>query len=51
MGVDYVFDKNIMGTLKYFFGKEIQDEYETTDQGDPPQSSAYTIFGELNFFF
>ena len=50
MGVDYVFAKNVMGTLKYFFGKETQDEYEN-DPGDPPQSSAYTLFGELNFFF
>ena len=50
MGVDYVFAKNVMGTLKYFFGKETQDEYDP-DPGDPPQSSAYTLFGELNFFF
>ena len=50
LGVDYVFAKNVMGTLKYFFGKETQDEYDP-DPGDPPQSSAYTIFGELNFFF
>ncbi len=48
MGVDYVFDKNVMGTLKYFFGKEEQDDY---DMDDAPQSSAYTFFGELNFFF
>ncbi len=48
MGVDYVFAKNVMGTLKYFFGKEEQDEY---DNNDAPLSSAYTIFGELNFFF
>ena len=48
MGVDYVFEKNIMGTLKYFFGKEEQDDY---DMDDAPQSSAYTFFGELNFFF
>jgi hypothetical protein len=50
IGVDYVFTKNVMGTLKYFFGKEFQDEYDP-DPGDPPQSSAYAIFGELNFFF
>lgn len=49
-GVDYVFAKNVMGTLKYFFGKETQDEYDP-DPGDPLQSSAYTLFGELNFFF
>ena len=48
LGVDYVFDKNVMGTLKYFFGKEFQDEY---DNNDPPLSPVYTLFGELNFFF
>ena len=48
IGVDYVFVKNIMGTLKCFVGKEMQDEY---DNDDPMQSTAYTLFGELNFFF
>lgn len=50
MGVDYVFTKNVMGTLKYFFGKEFQDEFDP-DPGDPPQSSSNTLFTELNFFF
>ena len=48
LGVDYVFAKNVMGTLKYFLGKEMQDEY---DIDDALQSSSYTFFGELNFFF
>ena len=48
LGVDYVFAKNVMGTLKYFVGKEMQDEY---DIDDALQSSSYTFFGELNFFF
>lgn len=48
IGADYVFVKNIMGTLKCFVGKEMQDEY---DSDDPMQSTAYTLFGELNFFF
>ena len=47
-GADYVFAKNIMGTLKCFLGKEKQDEY---DNDDPMQSTARTYFGELNFFF
>ena len=47
-GVDYVFMKNVMGTLKCFLGKETQDEY---DRDDAMQSTARTIFGELNFFF
>ena len=47
LGVDYVFAKNIMGTVKYFFGKNVED-----DIGDEaPQSSAYKLFTELNFFF
>ena len=50
LGIDYVFAKNVMGTFKYFFGKTMQDEYDT-DPDDAMQSSAYTIFGELNFFF
>ena len=50
MGVDYVFTKNVMGTLKYFFGKEFQDENDP-DPGDPPQSTSNMLFGELNFFF
>ena len=48
LGVDYVFAKNVMGTVKYFMGKEMQDEY---DIDDAMQSSAFTFFGELNFFF
>ena len=48
LGVDYVFTKNVMGTFKYFFGKIMQDEY---DIDDVMQASAYTIYGELNFFF
>ncbi len=48
MGVDYVFDKNIMGTVKYFFGKVMSDDYEV---GAAPNESAYCFFGELNFFF
>lgn len=47
-GADYVFEKNIMGTLKCFLGKEFQDE---ADSNDAMLSSAYTIFGELNYFF
>ena len=48
IGADYVFVKNIMGTVKCFLGKEMQDEH---DNDDPMQSTAYTLFGELNFFF
>ena len=47
MGVDYVFAKNLMGTFKYFVGKNVEDDVG----GEAPQSSSYTFFGELNFFF
>ena len=47
MGVDYVFAKNIMGTAKYFFGKEVEDDVG----GEAPMGDVYTFFGELNFFF
>ena len=40
-GVDYVFDKNIMGTVKYFTGKEM----------DESNTKAHRLFTELNFFF
>ena len=40
-GVDYVFDKNIMGTVKYFTGKEM----------DENNTKAHRLFTELNFFF
>lgn len=48
LGIDYVFMKNVMGTVKYFVGKEMQDEY---DIDDPMQSSAYSLFAELKCFF
>ena len=48
LGVDYVFAKNLMGTVKYFFGKTMSDDYEADAS---PNESAYTFFGELNFFF
>ena len=50
LGVDYVFAKNIMGTVKYFFGKEMQDEYEPAGE-DQMLKSARVFFTELNFFF
>ncbi|SHE30738.1 S-layer homology domain-containing protein [Schwartzia succinivorans] len=40
-GVDYVFDKNIQGTVKYFTGKEM----------DENNTKAHRLFTELNFFF
>ena len=40
-GVDYVFDKNIQGTVKYFTGKEMTDA----------DTKAHRLFTELNFFF
>lgn len=50
LGVDYVFAKNVMGTVKYFFGKEMQDEYELNGE-DQMLKSARVFFAELNFFF
>ncbi len=47
MGVDYVFAKNVMGTVKYFFGKEVEDDIG----GEAPLGDVYTFFTELNFFF
>ncbi|MBE6095913.1 MAG: S-layer protein [Schwartzia succinivorans] len=49
VGVDYVFAKNIMGTVKYFFGKKLDDE--ASAEGEPSQTSHYRLFTELNFFF
>ena len=49
VGVDYVFAKNIMGTVKYFFGKKLDDEYSA--EGESSQLSQYRFFTELNFFF
>ena len=40
-GVDYVFDKNIQGTVKYFTGKEMTED----------NTKAHRLFTELNFFF
>ena len=40
-GADYVFDKNIQGTVKYFTGKKL----------DADNTKVRTIFTELNFFF
>ena len=40
VGVDYVFDKNIMGTVKYGHGKKIRE-----------RGNDKTLFTELNFFF
>nr|MCR5447394.1 putative porin [Schwartzia sp. (in: firmicutes)] len=40
-GVDYVFDKNIQGTVKYFTGKDM----------DENNTKAHRLFTELNFFF
>ncbi len=40
-GVDYVFDKNIQGTVKYFTGKIM----------DADNTKAHRLFTELNFFF
>ena len=40
-GADYVFDKNIVGTVKYFTGKEM----------DVNNTKAHRLFTELNFFF
>ena len=48
LGVDYVFTKNIMGTVKYFVGKKMADAYEIDEA---PLYSASRIFAELNFFF
>lgn len=48
LGVDYVFTKNIMGTVKYFVGKKMSDAYEIDEA---PLYSASRIFAELNFFF
>ena len=50
LGVDYVFAKNIMGTVKYFFGKEMQDENEPAGE-DQMLKSARIFFTALNFFF
>lgn len=50
LGVDYVFAKNVMGTVKYFFGKNVEDDIGGA-QPEAPQSSSYTFFTELNFFF
>lgn len=47
IGADYVFDKNVMGTIKYFLGKKMPDE----DGVGEHLQSAKTFFGELNFFF
>ena len=47
VGADYVFDKNIMGTVKYFLGTKMPDE----DGVGEHLQSAKTFFGELNFFF
>lgn len=47
IGVDYVFDKNVMGTIKYFLGKKMPDE----DGVGEHLQSAKTFFAELNFFF
>ena len=49
VGVDYVFAKNIMGTVKYFFGKKLDDEYSAENEAS--QLSQYRLFTELNFFF
>jgi hypothetical protein len=49
LGVDYVFAKNIMGTVKYFFGKKMDDEYSA--EAEATQLSQYRLFTELNFFF
>ena len=49
VGVDYVFAKNIMGTVKYFFGKQLDDEYSA--EAEASQLSKYRLFTELNFFF
>ncbi|MCR5446155.1 MAG: putative porin, partial [Schwartzia sp.] len=40
-GADYTFDKNIVGTVKYFTGKNMNAD----------DTKARTIFTELNFFF
>lgn len=49
VGADYVFAKNIMGTVKYFFGKKMDDEYSA--EAEASQLSQYRLFTELNFFF
>ncbi len=43
-GVDYVFAKNIMGTLKYGFGKNMNRNTSGKDK-------VSTLFYEMNFFF
>jgi len=42
---EYTFDKNILGTLKYFTGKTLATDAGSSDK------NASEIFGELNFFF
>ncbi len=46
LGADYVLAKNVMGTAKYFLGQTIWGESD-----EAPLSSAWAVFGELNFFF
>ena len=50
LGVSYVPFKNVMGTIKYFFGQTIGDEIEV-GKSEPALTSASGLFGELNFFF
>ena len=38
-----------MGTVKYFFGKQLDDEYSA--EAEASQLSKYRLFTELNFFF
>ncbi len=46
LGMSYVPFKNVMGTVKYFFGQTIGGESDET-----PLTSSSGFFGELNFFF
>lgn len=46
-GGDYVIDRNIVATAKYFIGKKMHDE----DGPGERNQSTKVFFGELNFFF
>ena len=52
LGVDYVFFKNVMGTVKFFRGQKMPDDDNGNNPGVRDEMENDSVFlAELNFFF
>ena len=52
LGVDYVFLKNVMGTVKFFRGDKMPDDDNGDNPGPRDEMERDTVFlAELNYFF